>query len=148
MLHQYSPWGRGTEPVETGVGQKDMGCNPENPAGGPDPVLLSTSGQQSGPTKPDTGTLASASAIEFRALTSPMLAITMAQIQEAMAINDDNGDTDEQKACLDAYQSIIWGLHVASHTLLEGYQRACLEVQGMVNQSVNLSTANDIFSSN
>ena len=35
------------------------------------------------------------------------------------------------------------GLHEASHTLSEGYQWACLEVQGLVNQSLSLSTEKD-----
>ena len=106
-----------TDPVKTSIGQKDTGHYPGNPAGGPDPVLPSTSGQQPGPTRPNNGALALVSAIEYRALTSPTLAITIAQIQEAMAINDDNDDTGEQKARLDAYQSIMWGLHAVSHTL-------------------------------
>ena len=135
-----------TSPVETGASKKDMGCNLEGPVGVLDPMLPSTSTQQPGPTKPNTGALASASTIEIRALTSPVLAITMAQIQEAMAIDDDNDDTNEEKARLDAYQNIMQGLHVASHTLSEGYQWACLEVQGMVNQSLNLSIAkNHVF---
>ena len=90
-----------------------------------------------------TGALASASAVEMWALTSPALAITMVQIQEATATSDDNDDTDEEKAQLDAYKGVMWGLHTASHTLSEGYQRACLEVQGLVNQSLSLSTEKD-----
>ena len=81
--------------------------------------------------------------MEIRALTSPALALTMAQIQEVTATGEDNDDTDEKKVRLDAYKGVMWGLHVASHTLSEGYQWACLEVQGLVNQSLNLSTARD-----
>ena len=79
----------------------------------------------------------------MRALTSPALAITMAQIQEATANSDDNDDTNEEKARLDAYKGVMRGLHKASHTLSEGYQWACLEVQGLVNQSLSLSTEKD-----
>ena len=134
---------RETGPTETGTGKKDMGCNPGNPVDTQDPVLPSTSAQQLGPTRPDTGALASASAVEIRALTSLALVLTMAQIQEATATGDDNDDTDEEKIQLDAYKGVMWGLHAASHTLSEGYQWACLEVQGLVNQSLNLSTKKD-----
>ena len=77
------------------------------------------------------------------ALTSPALAITMAQIQEATANDGDNGDTDKEKAWLDTYKGVMWSLHKASHTLSERYQQACLEVQGLVNQSLSLSTEKD-----
>ena len=79
----------------------------------------------------------------MQALTSPALAITMAKIQEATATSDDNDDTNEEKARLDAYKGVMQGLHEASHTLSEGYQQACLEVQGLVNQSLSLSTEKD-----
>ena len=79
----------------------------------------------------------------MRALTSLALAITMVQIQEATANDGDNDDTDEEKAWLDVYKGVMWGLHKASHTLSEGYQWACLEVQGLVNQSLSLSTEKD-----
>ena len=116
-----------TGPKETGMGKKDTGCNLGNPVDAQDPVLTSTSTQQLSPTRPGTGALASASAVEMRALTSPALAITMAQIQEATATSDDNDDTNEEKARLDAYKGVMWGLHEASHTLSEGYQ---LHVRG------------------
>ena len=77
------------------------------------------------------------------ALTSLALAITMAQIQEATANDGNNDDTDEEKARLDTYKRVMRGLHEVSHTLSEGYQRACLEVQGLVNQSLSLSTEKD-----
>ena len=79
----------------------------------------------------------------MRALTSPALAITMAQIQEATANNGNNDDTDKAKVQLDAYKSVVRGLHEVSHTLSEGYQQACLEVQGLVNQSLSISTEKD-----
>ena len=129
-----------TGPKEAGMGKKDTGRNLGGPADAQDPILPSTSSQQLGPTRPSTGTLASAEAVEMWALTSPALAITMAQIQEAAANSDDNDDTDEEKAGLDAYKGVMRGLHEVSHTLSEGYQWACLEVQGLVNQSLSLST--------
>ena len=132
-----------TSPKETGTGKKDMGRNLGNPVDAQDPVLPSTSAQQPGPTRPGTGALASASAVEMRALTSLALAIMMAQIKEATATDDNNEDTDEEKARLDAYKGVMRGLHKASHTLSEGYQWACLEVQGLVNQSLSLSTEKD-----
>ena len=125
------------------MGKKDTGHNSGGPVDARDPVLPSTSGQQAGPTTPSTGTLASAEAVEMCALTSPALSITMAQIQEETASSDDYDDTDEEKARLDAYKGVMRGLHEVSHTLSEGYQWACLEVQGLVNQSLNLSTKKD-----
>ena len=132
-----------TGPKEAGMGKKDMGGNLGGSTDTQDSILPSTSGQQPGPTRPGTGSLASAETVEMRALTSPALAITMAQIQEATANDGDNDDTNEEKAQLDAYKDVMQGLHEASHTLSEGYQRACLEVQGLVNQSLSLSTEKD-----
>ena len=110
----------GASPADTEMGSKDTGRNPGNPVDTQDPVLPSTSSQQLGPTGPDTGALASA--VEIRALTLPALALTMAQIQEVTATSDDNGNTDEEKIWLDAYKGIMWGLHAATQTLLNGYQ--------------------------
>ena len=76
-------------------------------------------------------------------MTLPALALTMAQIQEETATGDDSSDTDEQKIWLDAYQGVMWGLHAASCTLSDGYQQACLEVQGLVRQSLDNSTSKD-----
>ena len=105
----------GASPSDTGIGNKDTGHNPRNLVDAQDL------------TGPDTGVLALA--IEIWALTSLALALTMAQIQEATATSDDNGLT----------------LHMASRTLSDGYQRACLEVQGLVKQSLNLSTEDCTF---
>ena len=44
---------------------------------------------------------------------------------------------------MDAYKGVMQGLQAASHILSEGYQQACLEVQGLVNQSLSLSTKKD-----
>ena len=131
-----------TSPKEADTGKKDSGGNPGGPTDTRESILLCTSSQQLGHTRPGTGTLASAEAVEMCALTSLALAMTMAQIQEATANNSDNDDTDE-KAQLDTYKGVMQGLHEASHTLSEGYQWACLEVQGLVNQSLNLSTEKD-----
>ena len=89
---------RETGPKETGMGKKDTGCNQGNPVDVQDPMLPSTSTQQLGLTRPNTGALASASAVEMWALTSPALTITMAQIQDTTATSDDNDDTNEEKA--------------------------------------------------
>ena len=112
---------------------QDMEHNPGNSAGAQDLVL--------GSARPNTEALASA--VEMRALTSPALALTMAQIQEAAATGDINGDTNEEKIRLDAYQGVMRGLHMVSCMLSDGYQRACLEVQGLVRQYLNRSTYKD-----
>ena len=57
-----------TGPKEADMGKKDTGGNPGGPVDARDPILPSTSGQQPGPTRPGTGTLASAEALEMRAL--------------------------------------------------------------------------------
>ena len=134
----------GRLPSHEGAGpatNQDMEHNPGNSAGGQDPVLPSTSNQQLGSARPNTEALASA--VEMRALTSPALALTMAQIQEAAATGDGNGDTDEEKIRLDAYQGVMRGLHMVSCMLSDGFQRACLEVQGLVRQYLNRSTYKD-----
>ena len=59
-----------TGPKEAGMGKQDTGHNLGGPVDAQDPVLPSTSSQQLGPTRPGTGTLASAEAVEMRALTS------------------------------------------------------------------------------
>ena len=115
--------------------------NPGNPTNVQGPVLLSTSNQQMGPAKPHTEALASA--VEMWALISPVLALTMAQIHEATGTGDGDGNTDEEKIWLDAYQGVMWGLHTASHMLSDGYQQACLEVQGLISQSLDHSTQKD-----
>ena len=132
---------KGAGPGDTEMGGKDTGCKPGNPVDTRDPILPSTSSQQPGPTGPNTGALTSA--VEIWALTLLALALTMAQIQEATATGDDNGDTEEEKIHLDAYKGIMRGLHAATQTLSNGYQRPCLEVQGLVKQSLNLSTHKD-----
>ena len=40
-------------------------------------------------------------------------------------------------------KSIMWGLHAATQTLSDRYQWACLEVQGLVKQSLDLTTEKD-----
>ena len=55
-----------TGPKEAGMGKKDMGRNLGGLVDAQDPVLPSTSSPQPGPTRPSTGTLASAEAVEMR----------------------------------------------------------------------------------
>ena len=120
---------------------QDTGHNPKNPADTQDLVLPSTSNQQPDPARSNTEALASA--VEMRALTLLALALTMGQMQEEAATSDSNGNTDEEKLWFDAYQIVMRGLQAASHTLSDGYQRACLEVQGLVRQSIDRSTYKD-----
>ena len=94
-------------PADTETGNKDMGHNQRNPVDTQDLVLPCTSALQPGPTRPNTEALASA--VEIWALTLPALALTMAQIQEAAATSDTNGDTDEEKVRLDAYKGVMQG---------------------------------------
>ena len=95
--------------------------------------MPSTCIQQLGPTAPNTRTLATA--VEAHALASPALAIAMAQIQEASAAGDPT-DTDDEKAWIDAYKGVMQGLHAVTQTLSAGYVKACIEVQGLVKQSL------------
>ena len=125
---------RDAEPADAGIGGDGAGCQTEDPTGTQDSAVPSTSNQSPDPTGPSTGTLASA--IEAWALSLPALALTMAQIQEASG--DDPSNTNEEKA-----KGVMWGLHAASRTLSEGYQWACLDVQGLVRQSLALSTEKD-----
>ena len=37
----------------------------------------------------------------------------------------DPADTDDEKACWDAFQLIMQGFHTATHTLSDKYQEAC-----------------------
>ena len=55
----------------------------------------------------------------------------------------DPADTDDEKACQDPFQLIMQGFHAATHTLSDGYQQACKEVQNIVWRSMKKSTAMD-----
>ena len=55
----------------------------------------------------------------------------------------DPADTDDEKACRDAFQLIMQGFHAATCTLSNGYQQACKEVQTIVRRSLRKSTAID-----
>ena len=55
----------------------------------------------------------------------------------------DPADTDNEKACRDAFQLIMQGFHAATRTLSDGYQQACKEVQNIVQRSMKKSTAMD-----
>ena len=55
----------------------------------------------------------------------------------------DPADTDDEKAHRDAFQLIMQGFHAAPHTLSDGYQQVCKEVQNIVWRSMKKSTAMD-----
>ena len=55
----------------------------------------------------------------------------------------DPADTDDEKARRDAFQLIMHGFHTTTHTLSDGYQQACKEVQTIVRRSLRKSTAID-----
>ena len=48
----------------------------------------------------------------------------------------DPADTDDEKACWDAFQLIMQGFHATTRTLSDGYQQACKEVQNIVRRSM------------
>ena len=125
----------GAGPMDVEMGRNNMGHNPGNPEETQDPVLPSTSNQQPGPTASNTGTLALA--VEAWAL-----AIAMVQIQEASTASDPTG-TDDEKVRLDTYKGVMQGLHAATRTLSAGYTKACIEVQGLVEQSLEKITSKD-----
>ena len=66
----------------------------------------------------------------------------MAQIQESLSAGNPT-DTDDEKAQLDAYKGVMQGLHAATWTLSARYKKACIEVQGIVKQSLEGITAKD-----
>ena len=88
--------GNRASPADIETGNKDTEHNPGNPVDNQDPILPSISNQRPGLTEPDTGALASA--VEICSLTLLALAFTMAQLQEEAATDDDNGNTDKEKA--------------------------------------------------
>ena len=55
----------------------------------------------------------------------------------------DPADTDDEKACQDAFQLIMQGFHSPTRTLSDGYQQACKEVQNIVRRTMKKSTAMD-----
>ena len=55
----------------------------------------------------------------------------------------DPADTDDEKACRDAFQLIMQGFHATTRTLSDRYQQACKEVQNIVWRSMKKSTAMD-----
>ena len=50
-------------------------------------------------------------------------------------------DTDDEKACWDAFQLLMQGFHTATHTLSDSYQDACREVQTIVRRALQRSMA-------
>ena len=55
----------------------------------------------------------------------------------------DPADTDDEKACWDAFQLIMQGFHATTCTLSNSYQQACKEVQNIVWRSMKKSTVMD-----
>ena len=53
----------------------------------------------------------------------------------------DPADTDDEKACQDAFQLIMQGFHTPTCTLSNEYQQACREVQTIVRKSLRKSAA-------
>ena len=76
-------------------------------------------------------------------ITSLGINLTMAANASLMADPDDPGDTDDEKTCREAFQLIMQGFSTATHTLSDGYQWACKEVQTIVQRSLRKSTAED-----
>ena len=76
-------------------------------------------------------------------ITSPGINLTMAANASLLADPDDPGDTDDEKAHREAFQLIMQGFSTATHTLSDVYQRACKEVQIIVQRSLRKSTAED-----
>ena len=70
------------------------------------------------------------------------LAINLLVVLEAPLLVDP-ADTDDEKARQDAFQLIMQGFHAATHTLSNGYQQVCKEVQTIVWRSLKKSTAID-----
>ena len=53
----------------------------------------------------------------------------------------DPADTDNEKACWDAFQLLMQGFHATTRTLSNCYQQACKEVQSIVWKSMKKSNA-------
>ena len=85
--------------------------------------------------------------------TGPVATVTGPAVNLAMAPEASEGseaplladpaDTDDEKACRDAFQLIMQGFHAATRTLSNSYQQACKEVQNIVRRSMKKSTAMD-----
>ena len=85
--------------------------------------------------------------------TGPTVAVTGPDVNLAVAPEAPEGsevlllvdlaDTDNEKACRDAFQLIMQGFHAATRTLSNRYQQACKEVQNIVRRSMKKSTAMD-----
>ena len=85
--------------------------------------------------------------------TGPIATVTGLAVNLAVALEAPEGlealllgdpaDTDDEKACWDAFQLIMQGFHAATRTLSDSYQQACKEVQNIVLRSMGKSTAMD-----
>ena len=79
--------------------------------------------------------------------TGPVAAVTNLAVNLTVApeapLLADPADTDDEKARWDAFQLIMQGFRATTHTLSNGYQQACKEVQTIVRRSLKKSTAID-----
>ena len=73
-------------------------------------------------------------------VTSPAVNLMVAPEAPLLA---DPADTDDEKACRDAFQLIMQGFHTATRTFSDEYQEACKEVQTIVRKSLRKSTTID-----
>ena len=55
----------------------------------------------------------------------------------------DPTDTDDEKACWDAFQLLMQGFHAATCTLSKSYQDTCREVQTIIRKALQKTTAVD-----
>ena len=76
-------------------------------------------------------------------ITSPDINIAVALDVPLLANPGDLADTDDEKACWEAFQLIMQGFRTVTHTLSDEYQQACKEVQTIVRKSLRRSTALD-----
>ena len=70
-------------------------------------------------------------------ITSPVVNLAVASEAPLLA---DSVDTNDEKACKEAFQLIMQGFHKATRTLSDEYQEGCMEVQGIVRKSLRKST--------
>ena len=73
-------------------------------------------------------------------ITSPDVNLTVAPEAPLLA---DPADTDDEKACQDAFWLIMQGFHTATRIFSNEYQEACKEVQTIGQKSLRKSTTVD-----
>ena len=69
--------------------------------------------------------------------------INLVVVPAVPLMGDLRADTDDEKACWDAYQLILQGFNTATQTLSDSYQQVFVEVQNLVRKSLKKSTIND-----